>query len=181
MDPDTYQKLAIRTAKDYPTRDQNLLYFSLGLVGEAIEVLSAPREAAPMEKELGDVLWYTARLADLVGITMGQIENHTDELDGKIPIKLDTTEAITALVINAGAIGEIIKKVVRDGRQIDRDVLLTKFAHVYAYVQDVAQDHHLNLSDITETNIKKLEARYPKLRFDAQDAIARADGERLNE
>lgn len=182
MDPNTYQMFAIRTAKDYPTREQNFLYFSLGLVGESTEVVGARMEgndAAFIEKEIGDVMWYTARLSDLVGIKLEDIFETVNTED--IRSYADTDNSVKGLVVSAGAIGEIMKKVVRDDRPIDEVLLRVKFAHIVAYAMDVANDYDLEIEEVMETNIKKLEARYPKLRFDAADAIARADGEKLNE
>lgn len=64
-------------------QERNDWCLTLGLVGEAGEfaekikkkyrttpLLPEPRELA---KELGDVLWYLARLADLYGFTMTQV------------------------------------------------------------------------------------------------------------
>lgn len=78
MDFDTYQEKALTTAQ-YPA-DQALPYLALGLAGEAAEVANKvkkilrgdyddnPEKAeAVLEgitKELGDVLWYIAVLAD---------------------------------------------------------------------------------------------------------------------
>jgi NTP pyrophosphatase (non-canonical NTP hydrolase) len=70
-----YQSRSRATAV-YPDRDDNLLYPTLGLCGEAGEVaekikkmvrddggiLSDERRAA-LSKELGDVLWYVAQIA----------------------------------------------------------------------------------------------------------------------
>lgn len=76
---DAYQRWTRRTRTDDPN---NRIGFALGLNGEAGEVAEiikkevlhgrAPDRAHLIE-ELGDVLWYLARLADEDGITMAEV------------------------------------------------------------------------------------------------------------
>jgi len=78
VDPDTYQSRAADTAV-HPDGDEAVLYLALGLAGEAGEVAESIKkwrrgssatgeldadklEAVPAE--IGDVMWYAARLAD---------------------------------------------------------------------------------------------------------------------
>lgn len=78
MEMNEYQKLAARTAV-YP-KEQAFQYLGLGLAGEAGEVankikkmlrddggLMTPERAGAILDELGDVLWYVARLATELG------------------------------------------------------------------------------------------------------------------
>ncbi|MBX7219366.1 MAG: nucleoside triphosphate pyrophosphohydrolase family protein [Blastocatellia bacterium] len=85
MNFNEYQQLAKRTAM-YPNLGDNILYPALGLCGEAGEVaenvkkmirddggkLSEKRREL-LKKEVGDVLWYCAMLADELGFTLGEI------------------------------------------------------------------------------------------------------------
>jgi NTP pyrophosphatase (non-canonical NTP hydrolase) len=80
-----YQARAGVTAK-YPDVGKNPIYPTLGLAGETGEVaekvkkvlrdnggnFDAPAVAA-IQKELGDVLWYVARLASELGLDLEQI------------------------------------------------------------------------------------------------------------
>ncbi len=80
-----YQERAGDTAR-YPGAGHNPIYPTLGLAGEAGEVaekvkkvlrdnggqFDAPAVAA-IKKELGDVLWYVARLAAELGLDMDEI------------------------------------------------------------------------------------------------------------
>lgn len=86
-----YQKLS-RTTAIYPNKDNNFIYPTLGLAGEAGEVAEKIKkvlrdkdglidESARTElaKELGDILWYVSNLAaelklPLEGIASGNIE-----------------------------------------------------------------------------------------------------------
>ncbi|HEX3051042.1 MAG TPA: nucleoside triphosphate pyrophosphohydrolase family protein [Aggregatilineaceae bacterium] len=80
-----YQQRAAETAK-YPNVGSNPIYPTLGLAGEAGEVCEKVKkvirdqngqfdEAAilAIQKELGDVLWYVARLAAELGLDMEQV------------------------------------------------------------------------------------------------------------
>jgi len=85
LDFNSYQQAAAQTAA-YPDLGNNFIYPTLGLVGEAGEVaekikkvlrdddgqLSAEKKQELM-KELGDVLWYLARLAAELGLELEQV------------------------------------------------------------------------------------------------------------
>ena len=82
-----YQVKALNTA-NYPDRGHNIVYPALGLVGEAGEVsekvkklwrnygitdgskLGGDIRGNELIKELGDVLWYVAALADELGVSL---------------------------------------------------------------------------------------------------------------
>lgn len=80
---DEYQKAALRTAG---MRDNELFHRVLGLVGETGEIAEkfkkwirdqgsdeAKLDKADLTKELGDVIWYVATLADYLGISFNEI------------------------------------------------------------------------------------------------------------
>ncbi len=82
-----YQKESRRTAL-YPNKDNNFIYPTLGLSGEAGEVAEkikkvlrdkdgmmddATREE--IKKELGDVLWYVSQIATELGLSLDNIAN----------------------------------------------------------------------------------------------------------
>lgn len=85
MDFEEYQKLSRRTAL-YPNKDNNFVYPTLGLSGEAGEVAEKIKKVlrdkngvvdeatkADLAKELGDVLWYMAQIATELGLSLDQI------------------------------------------------------------------------------------------------------------
>lgn len=92
-----YQKESRATAK-YPDLDNNFVYPTLGLVGEAGEVADkikklqrdqgvfTPSEVtaetkAEITKELGDVLWYVAQLATEFGVDLDEVaQQNIDKL-----------------------------------------------------------------------------------------------------
>jgi NTP pyrophosphatase (non-canonical NTP hydrolase) len=107
---DEYQNEARRTApralEAYPQvvqtcfsrelyRLHDVLIWGLGLAGEAGEVADLlkkthghgkPYDADKMLKELGDVLWYLANLADAHGFTLSQVaQTNVDKLRARHP------------------------------------------------------------------------------------------------
>jgi NTP pyrophosphatase (non-canonical NTP hydrolase) len=93
-----YQARAGDTAR-YPDAGHNPIYPTLGLAGEAGEVADKVKKVlrdnggifdaasvAAIQKELGDVLWYVARLATELGLDMEQIaaENLAKLADRKV-------------------------------------------------------------------------------------------------
>ena len=82
MELNQYQKLALRTAGHRENTEKVLIYTALGLTGESGEVADIikktfyhahPLDREAMSKELGDVLWYLAVMADGLGISLEQI------------------------------------------------------------------------------------------------------------
>jgi NTP pyrophosphatase (non-canonical NTP hydrolase) len=80
-----YQDEARKTAI-YPNKDNNFIYPTLGLAGEAGEVaekikkvirdgngIVTEEKKVEITKELGDVLWYVANLAKELGISMDEV------------------------------------------------------------------------------------------------------------
>lgn len=84
MNVNDYQKAALRTARPKDAENE-FLHLVLGLVGEAGEVAEKVKKVIRDEnsdfskldelfkKELGDVLWHIAVLADYFGITLEEI------------------------------------------------------------------------------------------------------------
>lgn len=171
-----YQKEVARTAQTYDDERLARLYFSLGLVGEATELLGATLvlDTNAIRKELGDVCWYTAHLMTVFGIDLEDVEplREGGEWSG--------LEAAMRTVLAAGALGEVVKKIVRDGRAVDHGQLRRMAASVLGEVSEVAWVIGTNQHEIMRENVAKLRKRYPT-GFNAADAIARKDGEELRE
>jgi NTP pyrophosphatase (non-canonical NTP hydrolase) len=85
MDLNEYQRGALRTAAPRDKRNE-LLHLVLGLVGESGEVAEkfkkwvrdadsdeARIDRADIAKELGDVLWYLAVLADHLDLSLDEV------------------------------------------------------------------------------------------------------------
>jgi NTP pyrophosphatase (non-canonical NTP hydrolase) len=85
MNLDDYQQLALRTASPKDKKDE-IFHLVLGLVGEAGEIAEKSKKIVrdqksdfskldldDLKKELGDVLWYVAVLADYFDISLEEI------------------------------------------------------------------------------------------------------------
>ena len=85
MDFNDYQKLSRETAF-YPDMDENFIYPTLGLVGEAGEIAEKVKKIMRdsggvitdearelLKKELGDVLWYVAQLSTEFGFKLDEV------------------------------------------------------------------------------------------------------------
>lgn len=85
MKLNTYQEECKKTAV-YPAQGMNYSYPALGLVGEAGEVAEKVKKIIrdqegvlteenkiEIGKELGDVLWYIAIMADEMGLTLEEV------------------------------------------------------------------------------------------------------------
>ena len=86
MDFDEYQKKALETAVFHGKKIPPLVYCALKLTGEAGEVsekigkvyrdedgLFDLTKRVELAKELGDVLWYVAAMADLLGYELSYV------------------------------------------------------------------------------------------------------------
>ena len=94
MDADIYQKLAARTANDMDEKSV-LTMCALGLTGEAGEVADQIKkyiyhghhfDKDAHTEELGDILWYIARDATALGLTLsGIMQKNIDKLMKRYP------------------------------------------------------------------------------------------------
>ena len=81
-DADIYQMDVLKYAPDYQHYKLNVLYAAIGMCGEAGEVSELVKkyeyhghaiDTEHLARELGDVLWYVAYMADLFGYPLGKI------------------------------------------------------------------------------------------------------------
>jgi NTP pyrophosphatase (non-canonical NTP hydrolase) len=83
---DEYQKQALTTALVHPDPLMNKTIYAMGVSGEAGEVLEkwkkivaykdgkiTNEELGELAKELGDVIWYVAVMADSLGLSLDEI------------------------------------------------------------------------------------------------------------
>mgnify|MGYP006091031927 CR=1 FL=1 len=129
MNYNQYQKQAI-TTKIYAD-EAALSYLALGLGGESSELYEKIKESRSqistlpedklqlLAKEIGDVYWYLAGLAEETNQKLGEIYlDYSKDLPADV--KLD--EILDILVIETGAILEVFKKALRD----DYDLFIIK-------------------------------------------------------
>ncbi len=95
MDLNTYQKLSQRTAAMHQDNDKALVIAALGLGGESGEILDHIKkyyghghelDAEYLKKELGDILWYVAYMAEVLGLKLEDIaKGNIDKLTKRYP------------------------------------------------------------------------------------------------
>lgn len=97
MNLNDYQQLALRTASPKDKKDE-VFHLILGLVGEAGEIAEKSKKIVrdhksdfskidldDLKKELGDVLWYVATLADYFDIPLEEIgQKNIDKLASRL-------------------------------------------------------------------------------------------------
>ena len=105
MDFNEYQRLAVRTANRKGVNDlPPLLNVVLGLNGEAGEIADKAKKVyfqghswswTEFELELGDVLWYLALGAELVGVKLEEIaEMNIEKLRQRYPDGFDPERSV---------------------------------------------------------------------------------------
>lgn len=104
MNMNEYQQLAQRTGNDKLDGKLRLTIAGLGLTGEAGEVADIIKKAIGhghqldikhIEKELGDVLWYVAEVAAMVGLDLDEIaEANINKLKKRYPEGFSEAQSI---------------------------------------------------------------------------------------
>lgn len=78
------------------------------------------------------------------------------------------------LVCEAGELGDIIKKHLYHGHDIDKDKIVSELGDIMWYMGNVCNVLGIELEEVAQKNIEKLEKRYPN-GFSNQDSINRTD------
>jgi len=153
-----YQKLIKATAL-YPNVGNNIIYPSLGLCGECGElfekILMTPYQVIEILKELGDIMWYCGRLSSEINCNLTELYNKS--LDFILHNNLKFEEE---MIIRAGNISEISKKVLRDKNGIidekDKDKYYQNLIVVLYCVDGLCEEYGSTIEEIAQMNIEKL-------------------------
>ena len=145
--------------------NDNLEVLTLGLIGESVEasecydiILDVHNRASTLTKrtnflkEIGDVLWYAARLFDVLG---QEFENAHDTKH-----KTQNVSCLT-LPIKASQISEHVKKYLGHGHDLDKDFMINSIKSLVTIVDDMARSCGYTLTEAMTTNVEKLRKRYP--------------------
>jgi NTP pyrophosphatase (non-canonical NTP hydrolase) len=94
-----YQLLALRTAGAFPTSEEALKCWALGVAGEGGEFADAVKKAlyhghgvdrAKLAKEIGDGLWYYAVAAHALGYSLSEVaQMNVEKLRARYPDGFD--------------------------------------------------------------------------------------------
>lgn len=71
-------------------------------------------------------------------------------------------ESCLGLIGETGEVVDLIKKHIYQGHSLDITELKKELGDVLWYLSYLADTYNITLDDVMETNIKKLERRYPK-------------------
>lgn len=103
MDFNTYKEKVKRTMSQLGTRD-NQIHMAMGISTEASEILDVykknlaygkPLDVVNIGEEIGDLMWYTANLVNILGLDMESIlDVNIKKLVSRYPDKFDRDKAI---------------------------------------------------------------------------------------
>lgn len=164
MNLNDYQSQTRQTAI-YPNVGSNPFYPTFGLAGEAGEIAEkmvnysfSSAERTELLKEIGDVLWYTARLADEFNLSLEDLNNTVSELKiNSLP------QAVFHLVGTVGKVSERVKKVIRDDNSIFTEtkinLLTVDIQNVLMALKLLCKFVNADLLEIAQANLDKLFSR----------------------
>lgn len=161
-----YQELALRTVKpdDFIT---SVSHCVMGMVGEIGEFREIPYEDRDKRiGELGDCMWYSAVLANVLGFQLQYIVDKIQEN----PYPFHGSDQA---VIHAARLTDIVKKTVFYGEPLPEEKVLGELVEYFTGLLGICTSMSVNPMYVGLTNIKKLAKRYKDGRFDAGHAINR--------
>lgn len=169
LDFEEYVEKAWRTANTNQPHGQALAISALGLEGESIEYMEImpAGDRDKSIKELGDVMWYVAAIYK-------QLNLNTPVLD--LPSHQKTDANVKTLVFAAKDAGELIKKHVGHGHELDHLTIIKALQRVVQCVGEASKIHGSSLEEVMRRNVEKLEARYKQGVFTSKESIDRAEG-----
>lgn len=151
-----YSKLAQRTSPKGPL-NYRLVHASLGMSSELAELL----EGNYLE-EIGDTFWYLNEACDALGVEL-------DEIEVIYEADLDPLYRLPFLM---GLFANEVKRLVYYEKG-NTEEMVELLAKIKVELFELASSEELDIEDILEKNIMKLEKRYPELRFERERAINR--------
>lgn len=86
-------------------------------------------------------------------------------------------QGVMGLAGESGECVDLMKKHIFQGHSLDMEHLMKELGDVAWYLAITADSIGYTLEEVFEANIKKLEARYPDGRFEANKSINRKEGD----
>ncbi len=167
---DTYEKAALRTLGPH----NDLLYLTLGLVGEVGEVIDYAKktlyhghtyEAAKFSEEIGDVCWYVAAICHNQGIYFADVASWPAAATEKEEVIFNPEKILNlASLASPGLIKE----------HVENGTIQGPLIRLMKELKGVAFEAHLDFENILNQNIQKLEKRYPA-GYSHKSSVARVD------
>lgn len=178
MDVKTYSKIIKETAV-YPDKVEDFghAYTFMGLIGEFgefLEVVKVYSEfplhfskdlldtySKKIKKEAGDCFWYLTATAALNGINIENVIKPSPVIEGFLSskqerIKFGITLLSNFLTGNLPIQAEKIKKLYRDGKDLDKDDLTFFLSQASHIINIVLSSFNFSVSEVLEMNYTKL-------------------------
>lgn len=167
-----YQQKALRTLNS-KTHVENMTHAIMGMVGEAGEFTELKEsEKERRISEIGDCLWYAAVLANELKLKLGDVIGRAGDLRADSKRWMGRLPEVWAMM-SACRLTDDIKKTVFYGKPLRYDALEKELILYVSCLIEMSARMPGSLFEVAKINIKKLEARYPDLKFDADRAINR--------
>lgn len=165
MDIKEYSKLALRTESKNETIDRKI-HAALGMSSELAELLASD---ANIKEEIGDMFWYLNVACDSFGFTLEYVFKTAKTF------YLSSLRPDLTLIKGISILSDIVKRDKFYGKEeTDKFKILTPLVEITkGLIGFINLNPELTLEQVFEANIKKLETRYPDLRFNSNHAINR--------
>ncbi len=167
MDVKEYTQLALRT-ENIPSNligdartHYRLTHATLGLASEFKETTDSN---ANLLEEIGDYFWYLNLLTDALGVSLDDVE--IDYLSAGSDLFINLGESV-------GDIANLVKRHIFYGKEIEQEDILASVAQLFKDLAELLNDDGHTLEQCLDANIRKLEKRYPNLRFEQEQALNR--------
>lgn len=160
MNLNEYQSMARETA----VYEGNLYYPALGLAGEICEAIEKANDKLvhyeEIQKEIGDVLWYVANVAQDAGLNLSDCAG-TDSFGGLE--KPQESDLDVALIKALGPVMEMVKKCFRDDggvlNETKKEAIRSNLGELLNVLGEISIELGTTLEKIAEANYAKLKSR----------------------
>ncbi len=184
-----YIELARRTVNCDLTKDDYLIMYTLGLVGESNELnseLSKSGNRDNIVKECGDLYWYLYNFmawikgydktddVDSFYLLLDKCYFDTNEFKEQIRDRKSSSGLCSNISRISAVISEIVKKTKFHGHKLDHTNLFLLLDGIDMNLRMLLVNQHISREDALISNIEKLKKRYPD-GFKSTDSIERKE------
>ena len=147
-------------------REQLLLHAVMGILTELDELTDWDGDEVNKKEEIADAFWYVAILDRELNLNF-QISDNSENL-----LQLKNQKFILDLYKQSCNLLDILKKKLYYNKPIDLEKFVYYSNQIFMTLNLFCQFNDINVSNILDTNISKLKARYGE-KFSSEKAIVR--------